>query len=440
MPNGQPNPSFWVLTMTRGQVAKVETAIRRFTQGESGGILKEIMRGKYVMARPSHQALRVKFEHPLLMREFFRDLGVRIIQEMSAVEVKQIMEMGLIDPEDAGSTESFPDGGIAQHLEVVEAEEAWKFLKENQKQKLSEIRVAHLDTGVTQHPVFGKWKNGTSASVKPELGINYINGGPPFDPVDVNYAGQRGHGTRTLSTIAGADDERLLGMAHGATFIPYRVTNTSVIDTFSSTPLDRALDHAWLANGCRVASISLGDPCSPSVKNAAAIDDAYQRGMIVVAAAGNVTSEVTFPGSHRCTITAGGVNLNKTPWAGGSRGIRVDLSAPANGIFRAETISTKKDDFQYRYGRQGDGTSYATALVAGAAALWLARWSLKELEKRYLEPWMIVEAFRSVVRASAFVPDEWDSTKFGAGVLDAHELLKRPLPDASELTSRLTVG
>jgi serine protease len=440
MPNGQPNPSFWVLTLTRGQVATVEKAIRRFTQGESGGILKPLTRDKYVMARPAHQALRVKFDHPLLMRDFFRDLGVRIIQQMDGQQVKQIYEMGLIDPEDSAATELFPPGGIAKHLEVVRAKRAWAFLKTDGAQALSEIKLAHLDTGVTRHPVFGTWKNGSSASVKPELGINYLDGGAPFDPVSVNYAGQRGHGTRTLSTIAGANDKTLLGMAHGATFIPYRVTNTSVIDTFGATPLDRALDHAWLANGCRVASISLGDPCKPSPTNAAAIDRAYLRGMIVVAAAGNVTSEVTFPGSHPCTITAGGVNLDLTPWAGGSRGVRVDLSAPANGIFRAETVSTKKGEELYRYGRQGDGTSYAAALVAGAAVLWLARWSLDELERVYPEPWMIVEAFRTTVRASTQVPDNWDSTRFGAGVLDAHELLQRSLPAASQLRSRVLVS
>ncbi|MDZ4869834.1 MAG: S8/S53 family peptidase [Alphaproteobacteria bacterium] len=438
MPNGQANPSFYVLTIARSNVPKVEKAIQRFMNGESGGTLKPLTTVKYVMARPALQAMRVKYDTPLLMRAFLRNIpGVIMVQQMDGMQVKQMYEVGLLDPDDPDAQISFPPGGVAEHLSLVNAPGAWTFLaKQARAQPLSEICVAHLDTGVTRHPVFGKWTNGTSAGVRPELGLNLLGGGPPFDPVTVNYAGQRGHGTRTMSTMAGANKKTLLGMAHGATFVPYRVTNTSVIDTFSATPLDRALEHAWLANGCRVASISLGDPCNPSKSNAAAMVAAYQRGMIVVAAAGNVTSEVTFPGSHPCTITAGGVNLDRSPWAGGSRGIMVDVCAPANGIFRAETVSVDIKE-KYGYGKQGDGTSYATTLVAGAAALWLARWSLAHLERTYPEPWMIVEAFRWCARASAFPPAGWDTNKFGAGILDAHALLQTSLPSAGQLRSRL---
>lgn len=440
MPNGQANPSFWVLTMPRGAVPKAEKKIVAFLKGESGGILKAISRDKYVLARPAQQAMRARYDTHFLMRDFLKGLpGVIWVTSFTGDQVKKVYEIGMLDPDDGIATDLFPAGGIAEHLTFVKAPAAWELLRKKSgwAKDLADVWVAHLDTGVTKHPVFGTWKNGTTATVRPDLGINYIEGGPPFDPVHINYAGQRGHGTRTLSTLAGTNKKTLLGMAHGATFVPYRVTNTSVIDTFSATPLNKALDHAWSANGCRVASISLGDPCNPSPTNTLAIYDAYANGMIVVAAAGNVTSEVTFPGSHPCTITAGGVNLDGTPWAGGSRGSRVDLCAPANTIFRAETVALNPKKPDHVYGKQGDGTSYATTLIAGAAALWLARWTIKHLEATYPKPWMIVEAFRSVVRSSAEVPTGWDSSRFGAGILNAHALLQTSLPDPAQLRSRL---
>ena len=62
MPNGQANPSFWVLTMPRGAVPRAEKKIVAFLKGESGGILKAISRDKYVLARPAQQAMRARYD------------------------------------------------------------------------------------------------------------------------------------------------------------------------------------------------------------------------------------------------------------------------------------------------------------------------------------------------------------------------------------------
>ena len=71
---------------------------------------------------------------------------------------------------------------------------------------------------------------------------------------------------------------------------------------------------------------------------------------------------------------------------------------------------------------------YATALVAGAAALWLARHG-NAIETRYPEPWQRVEAFRTLVRETARLPDGWIANGgFGTGVLDASRLLLADLP------------
>lgn len=433
-----PNPTFYALTISRQHVARVEKKIQSYLGEEKGGILKPIQLNKYVIVRSALKAMRPKHDSVPAMLDFLRKLpNVIQVQPLTGKQLRDQYAAGLLDPDDPEADADLPDDGIPQHLIFVKAKAAWDFLEEQGRaDALTEIEVAHLDTGITRHPVFGRWKDGRTATIRPDLGINYIDrGGAPFDPVATNYAGQRGHGTKTASVLAGMAPRALYGMARGVTLIPYRVTNTSVIDTFADTPIDRALDHAWSANGCRVASVSLGDPCSPSPRTARAIEEAYRRGMIVVAAAGNVTAEVTFPGSHPCTVTAGGVNLDSTPWAGGSRGAMVDLCAPASSILRAETVVFDLKD-KYAYGHQGDGTSYATALVAGAAALWLARWGADALDAKY-GGWRTVEAFRAAVKGAARKPQGWNSNKFGAGILDAEALLRAGLPDPATLKPRL---
>lgn len=85
----------------------------------------------------------------------------------------------------------------------------------------------------------------------------------------------------------------------------------------------------------------------------------------------------------------------------------------------------KKDKPVYSHG--GDGTSYATALTAGAAALWLARHG-GVLDAQYPQPWQRVEAFKQLLRSEVRVPSPWYPGSFGTGVPDVHKLLSAPLP------------
>ena len=199
--------------------------------------------------------------------------------------------------------------------------------------------------------------------------------------------------------------------------------------TDHTPPLHRALNDA-VSEGCEIANVSLGCPCGPGPENGRAVDRAYLRGLIMVAAAGNVTSEVTYPRKHLRTIAAGGVTKIEGKWkpsSGNSRGSRVDFCAPADRITRADWIRDDNgvwsDEFEED---KGDGTSYAAAFISGIACLWIARW-VNELS-RY-KGWQLVEAFRTVLGETCHVPDGWDHKRFGYGIVDAHAALKAPLPD-----------
>lgn len=319
------------------------------------------------------------------------------------------------------------------------------------------IRVAHIDTGVTPHPALG-FQGDVSSYVKTSLGKNFfadyleqnpgpISGRPPESagPFDNLSGAFGGHGTRTLAALAGFYDvptdavPPYWGAAPGVEVIPYRVTDSVIIDHVQQQIAD-AIDAA-IGQGCRVISMSMGG-IVPWHVLADAIDRAYEAGVIVCAAAGNVISEVTYPGRYNRTLTLGGaspddVGKNFRPWANGSRGPFVDVCGPADGIRRA-SVMERRGTRKYFISGGGDGTSYATAICAGIAAMWLARHG--GALDGYPEKWMVPAAFKRLIKETAIQPAEikpgkpvWDTANWGRGLYQADKLLAASLPLAGVL-------
>ena len=177
----------------------------------------------------------------------------------------------------------------------------------------------------------------------------------------------------------------------------------------------------------------LGDPCRPFADFAAQLDRAYEAGVIVVAAAGDIVTEVTYPGRHERVVTVSATDCHDHPWIGAGRGLAVDICAVGVDVFHADVALVDGEEVPcYRTG--GTGTGYAAAEVAGAAVLWLA-YHGRNLE-RYGRSWRRVEAFRECLTDSAHTPSVWNERLWGAGILNLAELLRTPLPDPADLTSR----
>jgi hypothetical protein len=272
------------------------------------------------------------------------------------------------------------------------------------------ILIGHPDTGFARHAELEE------GMLRIDLGANILDGGTnPEDPLRAGTANP-GHGTATSSVAASRDRGEIWGAAPDSALVPIRCIED--VKIFNAAPVAAAIAHA-VRVGCHVISMSLGGV--PSRALHAAVMQAVEADLIVVAAAGNCVRTVVWPARYDEVIAVAGCNAADAPWKGSCRGSAVDITAPAEWVWRAERARASDPLTGVA---AGQGTSFATALVAGAAALWLSRHdraaALAEARRRGVS---LQRLFRTALRATARRPAGWRTGSFGAGILDAKALL-----------------
>lgn len=283
------------------------------------------------------------------------------------------------------------------------------------------IVIGHPDTGYTDHPEIAD-----PARLLKLRGYDFED--EDRDARDPLTGRSAGHGTSTGSVIMSSDSTAVgvIGVAPQASLIPLRVTGNVVILSFGK--LASAIRYA-VDSGVHVISISLGGPVSSRFLDRA-VHYAVERGVIVVCAAGNVWPFVVYPARLDEAIAVAACNCQGKVWADSASGSAVDITAPGESVWRAES---KSGSFVVS---QSSGTSYATAVVAGAAALWLAYHGRDRLVSKYGVQ-NLASVFREqLIRHGFDRPLRWDTEQFGVGILNAEKLLKAPLP-ASAMASGL---
>jgi Subtilase family len=329
--------------------------------------------------------------------------------------------------------------GVDWHLAIAKVPEGWALLGGPDQIAWAGVRVGHIDTGFTEHTALGfpaaSWidvaqaRSFFPAAPSGEGSMFPMEAAPGMD----NLVGiSAGHGTRMQGTICGwapnAAGGAFYGVAPKVPLVPVRITD-SVWINHAQRQFGEAVTHLVGAARVNVISVSLGVFAGVVVKEMRrAVNDAYDAGVIMVCAAGNYVNSVVAPARLSRTLAVAGVNQDLTWWSGSSHGPAADWSAPAANLRRATTSKPGR----YGYGAGGDGTSYATAMTAGAAALWLARHTAA-LDAQYPMPWQRVEAFKLLATQTTFKPPHWQPGSFGSGVLDVQALLTAPLPPASAL-------
>jgi serine protease len=357
----------------------------------------------YDMANALREALNLVACEP--------DVGARIYGEPDARDLERTLPEGAIVDLWCKSN-SAPPSGRLWALDAIRARQAWTL----SPKKGVGVLVGQPDTGVAFHP---ELEAGSLALGKAR---NLIEGGDnPADPLDPSMANP-GHGTATASAVISREAGEMAGVAPGALLAPIRCIND--VKIFDGAPVAAAVNHARKV-GCDVITMSLGGFHSSAL--AAAVADAVGAGIIVLAAAGNCVGFVVYPAFDDNVIAVAGVDVNDRPWKGTSHGSAVDVAAPAENIYIARR---QPGDGGHAVVSAGQGTSFAVALTAGAAALWLSHHGRDAVRAEALKRGMTAQAlFCAALIQSARRPAGWDAGSYGAGIVDAEALLKLALRD-----------
>ena len=235
------------------------------------------------------------------------------------------------DPDDPGFVNQW---GMAR----VEAPQAWEVTTGT-----SSINIAILDTGVDlDHP---------DLADKIVANVNFSTSATADDLY--------GHGTHVAGIAAASTNNGIgvAGLGYSANIMNVKVLADNGAGTHSAI----AAGIIWATdNGAQIINMSLGGGASSQTLEDA-VNYAWSRGVVVVAAAGNNgNSYMMYPAAYANCLAVAATDRNDARASWSNYGDWVDVAAPGAGIYS----TTKGNSYGYMA-----GTSMASPHVAGLAAL-----------------------------------------------------------------------
>nr|WKN35288.1 S8 family serine peptidase [Tunicatimonas sp. TK19036] len=252
--------------------------------------------------------------------------------------------------------------GQQSYLEAVQAYEAWALEKGNE-----DILIGYLDTGVEfghqdltgnlyrneADPINGVDDDG-DGYIDNYVGWDFANG--DNDPT----ADYSDHGTMVAGMGSGSPDNQtgIAGLGFNTSYMPIKIFRSeNNLFAFGYEAIAYAADR-----GCKVINLSWGGANAYSQFGQDMINYAVlEKDVVVVAAAGNSGKHENYYPASFDNVLSVAVSDDKGDIVGQTtRNYFVDLMAPGSNVY-----STKNND---SYGK-GSGSSFASPLVSGAAAL-----------------------------------------------------------------------
>ena len=236
------------------------------------------------------------------------------------------------------------------------------------------VKVAVIDTGIDyihNDPIDDPYV------IDPEFYTNYVGGYDFFnndaDPMDDN-----GHGTHVAGILAAEHNGYLVtGVAPGVDLYALKILNSAGEGEYSG--LIAALGWA-VTNDMDVVNMSLGAH-EPSAALQAAVVAAYDAGVTMVAASGNIDlnnwqeifygCSVVVPAAYEQVIAVSFTGTDDRLTGFSCTGPQVDLAAPGDNIMSPVPVGTCMFCTPYGY-NWASGTSMASPHVAGVVALLLS--------------------------------------------------------------------
>ena len=239
-------------------------------------------------------------------------------------------------------------------LEKVDAPEAWG-LSTGQ-----DILIAVVDTGTDlDHPDL-------VSKVRADIDRDFVN---DDDDADDDH----GHGTHVSGIAAAATDNGLgvAGLGWEATILPLKALDEN--GDGRATNVAAAIRHA-ADNGADVINMSVGGAAACPYYVQDAVDYAYGRGAVLVAAAGNNEGyEENFPANCEHVLGVAATTSYDTHASYSNYGNHVSVAAPGSSIYSTGWIGDGGTNCTSGYCYKS-GTSMATPYVAGLAALVYSRY------------------------------------------------------------------
>jgi thermitase len=230
----------------------------------------------------------------------------------------------------------------------VDAVEAWNVTTG------TGIKVAVLDSGVAS--------DNPDINPKVVLRANFSSSATNED----NY----GHGTHVAGIVAASHNTfGVAGVCPGCTILAGKVLNDSGVG--SSSTLANGINWA-VNNGAKVINMSLGVRASRTLETA--VNNAWSKGVVLVAAAGNGGNQTKiYPGAYPNVIAVAATDNTDAKASFSTYGASwVDIAAPGVNVYstfpnHTFVLGTQNNrSFGYDV---GNGTSMSSPIVAATAAL-----------------------------------------------------------------------
>ncbi|OGH97148.1 MAG: hypothetical protein A2X43_08255 [Candidatus Margulisbacteria bacterium GWD2_39_127] len=271
------------------------------------------------------------------------------------------------------------------------------------------------------------------------LGIVRVQG-EDYDVQDADPMDRIAHGTHIAGIIAAQTDNAVgvAGIAPDVRIMALRAGFDTLDGGFlTSESIINSLAYAR-RNGANVINMSFGDTVDDKLIYEQ-LQLAYQAGIVLVAAAGNETTDVrSYPAAYPFVISVAALDSNNRRAGFSNYGTWVDIAAPGQTIF-STVSSIHESNLNNRIVNDGannlyapmSGTSMASPVVAGVAALFLSQ-----------NPQLSPEEVEYILKQTA---DPCNSADVGAGRVNARKvmsyLLTYPLSGtANKLIKKLYVA